>query len=244
LGAFSFLKELLLLPKMKKLTIAIDGYSACGKSTLAKDLAEKLGYIFIDSGAMYRGVSLYCLRNGLVENSIPDLIEIKKALPKINLEFKRIKDENHLFLNEEDVSIEIRSNEVAQIVSKIAVIGEVRKKLVNEQRKMGEFGGIIMDGRDIGSVVFPNAELKLFVTASEEVRVQRRFDELKSKGIISSIEEVRTNLKERDYIDSHRKIGPLIQVSDAIVIDNSNLSRQEQLDFALGLVFEYNSTSH
>ena len=229
---------------MKKLTIAIDGYSACGKSTLAKDLAQKLGYIFIDSGAMYRGVSLYCMRNSFVENGIPNLVEIKKALPKINLEFKRIKDETHLFLNEENVSIEIRSNEVAQIVSKIAEIGEVREKLVNEQRKMGEFGGIIMDGRDIGSVVFPNAELKLFVTASEEVRVQRRFNELTSKGIISTIEEVRANLKERDYIDSNRAISPLIQVPDAIVIDNSNLSREEQLDFVLELVNEYNLTKH
>jgi cytidylate kinase len=224
---------------MKKLTIAIDGYSACGKSTLAKDLAQKLGYIFIDSGAMYRGVSLYCMRNGFVENGIPNLVEIKKALPKINLEFKRIKDETHLFLNEENVSIEIRSNEVAQIVSKIAEIGEVREKLVNEQRKMGEFGGIIMDGRDIGSVVFPNAELKLFVTASEEVRVQRRFNELTSKGIISTIEEVRANLKERDYIDSNRAISPLIQVPDAIVIDNSNLTREEQLDFVMKLTKEY-----
>jgi cytidylate kinase len=229
---------------MKKLTIAIDGYSACGKSTLAKDLAQKLGYIFIDSGAMYRGVSLYCMRNSFVENGIPNLVEIKKALPKINLEFKRIKDETHLFLNEENVSIEIRSNEVAQIVSKIAEIGEVREKLVNEQRKMGEFGGIIMDGRDIGSVVFPNAELKLFVTASEEVRVHRRFNELTSKGIISTIEEVRANLKERDYIDSNRAISPLIQVPDAIVIDNSNLSREEQLDFVLELVNEYNLTKH
>ncbi len=237
-GVFSFLKELLLLPKMKKLTIAIDGYSACGKSTLAKDLAEKLDYIFIDSGAMYRGVSLYCLRKGLVENGIPILDEIKKALPNINLEFKRIKDETYLFLNDENVSIEIRSNEVAQIVSKVAAIGEVREKLVFEQRKMGEHGGIIMDGRDIGSVVFPNAELKLFVTASEEVRVQRRYDELISKGINSSIKEVQINLKERDYIDSHREISPLIQVPDAIEIDNSNLSREEQLEFVMGLIKE------
>ena len=223
---------------MKKLTIAIDGYSACGKSTLAKDLAERLDYIFIDSGAMYRGVSLFCLRNNLIEKGIPKLEEIKKALPKIDLEFKRIQEESHLFLNEEDVSVEIRKNEVAEIVSKIATIGEVREKLVSEQQKMGEFGGIIMDGRDIGSVVFPNAELKLFITANEEVRVKRRFDELTKKGILSSIEEVRANLKERDYIDSNREISPLIQVSDAIVIDNSNLSKEEQLEFVMGLIKE------
>lgn len=223
---------------MNKLTIAIDGYSACGKSTLAKDLAERLDYIFIDSGAMYRGVALYCLRNGLIENSIPKLKEIIQVLPKIKLEFKRIQEETHLFLNDEDVSIEIRSNDVVQVVSKIAVIGEVREKLVLEQRKMGENGGIIMDGRDIGSVVFPNAELKLFVTASEEVRVKRRYSELSNKGIVTTIEEVRSNLKERDYIDSHREISPLIQVSDAIVIDNSNLTKEEQLEFVLGLVKE------
>lgn len=223
---------------MKKLTIAIDGYSACGKSTLAKDLAEKLGYVFIDSGAMYRGVSLYCLRKGLFENGIPKMNEIIEILPNIKLEFKRIKGENHLFLNEEDVSIEIRSNDVVQVVSKIAIIGEVRKKLVTEQRNMGKNGGIIMDGRDIGSVVFPNAQLKLFVTASEAVRVKRRYEELTSKGNITSIEEVRANLKERDYIDSHRENSPLIQVSDAIVIDNSNLTREEQLEFVMRLVQE------
>jgi len=223
---------------MKKLTIAIDGYSACGKSTLAKDLAERLDYIFIDSGAMYRGVSLYCLRNNLIENGIPNRDEIRKVLPKIKLEFMRIQEETHLFLNKEDVSVEIRKNEVAEIVSKIATIGEVREKLVSEQQKMGEFGGIIMDGRDIGSVVFPNAELKLFVTATEEVRVKRRFDELTKKGILSSIEEVRANLKERDYIDSNREISPLIQVPDAIVIDNSNLTKEEQLEFVMELIKE------
>jgi cytidylate kinase len=221
---------------MKKITIAIDGYSACGKSTLARDLAERIDYIFIDSGAMYRAVSLFCLRNDLIENGIPKLELIKEKLIDIKIEFKRIGDENHLFLNDEDVSEEIRINAVAQIVSKIASIKEVREKLVAEQRQMGENGGIIMDGRDIGSVVFPNAELKLFITASEEIRVERRFNELKNKGIASSKEEVRANLRERDYIDTHREISPLIQVPNAIVLDNTNLSRAQQLDVLIDLV--------
>lgn len=221
---------------MKKITIAIDGYSACGKSTLARDLAERIDYIFIDSGAMYRAVSLFCLRNDLIENGIPKLELIKEKLIDIKIEFKRIGDENHLFLNDEDVSEEIRINAVAQIVSKIASIKEVREKLVAEQRQMGENGGIIMDGRDIGSVVFPNAELKLFITASEEIRVERRFKELKNKGIASSKEEVRANLRERDYIDTHREISPLIQVPNAIVLDNTNLSRAQQLDVLIDLV--------
>lgn len=221
---------------MKKITIAIDGYSACGKSTLAKDLAEKLNYIFIDSGAMYRAVSLYCMRNNLIEKGIPKLDLIKSELTNIKIEFKRIENETHIFLNDEDVSEEIRVNSVAQIVSKIAEIKEVREKLVAEQRQMGENGGIIMDGRDIGSVVFPDAELKLFVTASEDIRVERRFNELLNKGITSSKEEVRANLKERDYIDTNREISPLIQVPNAIVLDNSNLTRDQQLDVLMDLV--------
>lgn len=222
---------------MKKITIAIDGYSACGKSTLAKDLAEKLNYIFIDSGAMYRAVSLYCMRNNLIEKGIPKLDLIKSELTNIKIEFKRIEDETHIFLNDEDVSEEIRVNSVVQIVSKIAEIKEVREKLVAEQRQMGENGGIIMDGRDIGSVVFPDAELKLFVTASEDIRVERRFNELLNKGITScSKEEVRANLKERDYIDTNREISPLIQVPNAIVLDNSNLTRDQQLDVLMDLV--------
>jgi cytidylate kinase len=223
---------------MRKITIAIDGYSACGKSTLAKDLANKLDYIFIDSGAMYRGVALYCLRNNLFDNESPCVEEIIKALPKIHLTFEKIEDKNTLFLNGENVEEQIRSNEVANVVSLIASIGEVREKLVFEQQKMGLNGGIIMDGRDIGSVVFPNAELKIFVTASEEIRVKRRYTELQNKGIKSTIEEVRNNLSERDYMDTHRSISPLIQVENAIVLDNSNLTRTEQLDFVLGLIHQ------
>jgi cytidylate kinase len=228
----------LFLLKMKKITIAIDGFSACGKSTLAKDLAEKLGYIFIDSGAMYRAVSLFCLRNNLIENGIPNLFRIKQELPSVKLQFKRIEDESRLFLNDEDVSVEIRTNAVANIVSKIAAIKEVREKLVAEQRQMGINGGIIMDGRDIGSVVFPHADLKIFVTANEDIRVQRRFKELISKGILCSLEEVRENLKERDFIDSNREISPLIRVPGAMVIDNSNLSREEQVEKVMAIIQE------
>lgn len=220
----------------KKLTIAIDGFSACGKSTLAKDLAKKLDYIFIDSGAMYRGVSLFCLENNLFADGEPLVDKIIENLNHINLEFKTIDQQSLLFLNDRNVSSEIRENAVANVVSKIATIKEVRQKLVAEQQKMGEKGGIIMDGRDIASVVFPNAELKLFVTADTKIRTQRRLDELKSKGIESSFEEVAKNLEERDYMDTHRAESPLIQVEDAIVLDNSNLNREEQVEWVLRLL--------
>ncbi len=220
----------------KKLTIAIDGFSACGKSTLAKDLAIKLDYIFIDSGAMYRGVSLYCLENNLFADGEPLVDKIIEKLNHINLEFKTIDQQSLLFLNDRNVSTEIRENTVANVVSKIATIKEVRQKLVAEQQKMGEKGGIIMDGRDIASVVFPNAELKLFVTADTKIRTQRRLDELKSKGIESSFEEVAKNLEERDYMDTHRAESPLIQVEDAIVLDNSNFNREEQVQWVLKLL--------
>lgn len=220
----------------KKLTIAIDGFSACGKSTLAKDLAKKLNYIFIDSGAMYRGVALYCLENNLIIEGEPLVDKIIENLNHIQLEFKTIDQQSLLFLNDRNVSTEIRENAVANVVSKIATIKEVRQKLVSEQQKMGEKGGIIMDGRDIASVVFPNAELKLFVTADTKIRTQRRLDELKSKGIESSFDEVAKNLEERDYMDTHRAESPLIQVKDAIVLDNSNLNREEQVEWVLKLL--------
>ena len=221
----------------KQITIAIDGYSACGKSTLARDLAKKLSFIFIDSGAMYRGVALYCLKNNLFDqNYNPKEVEVIQALKKINLSFQLINNENCLLLNSENVETEIRSAEVAAVVSKVATIKEVRMKLVYEQQKMGANGGIVMEGRDIGSVVFPKAELKLFITASQEIRVQRRYLELKSKGIEAKIETISSNLAERDSMDSSRKESPLIQVADAIVMDNSKLTREEQLDFVLNLV--------
>ena len=221
----------------KQITIAIDGYSACGKSTLAKDLAKKLSFIFIDSGAMYRGVALYCLQNNLFdEDSNPKHLEIIQALKNITLSFQLINDNNCLLLNGKNVEELIRGTEVAAVVSKVATIKEVRIKLVMEQQKMGENGGIVMEGRDIGSVVFPKAELKLFITASQEIRAQRRFLELKSKGFEAKINEISSNLAERDLMDSSRKESPLIQVADAIVMDNSKLTREEQLDFVLNLV--------
>ena len=221
----------------KQITIAIDGYSACGKSTLARDLAKKLSFIFIDSGAMYRGVALYCLQNNLFDaESNPKQVEIIQALKNITLSFQLTNDENCLLLNGKNVEELIRGAEVAAVVSKVATIKEVRMKLVMEQQKMGENGGIVMEGRDIGSVVFPKAELKLFITASQEIRAQRRYLELKSKGIEAKIETISSNLAERDLMDSSRKESPLIQVADAIVMDNSKLTREEQLDFVLNLV--------
>jgi cytidylate kinase len=221
----------------KQITIAIDGYSACGKSTLAKDLAKKLSFIFIDSGAMYRGVALYCLQNNLFDaDGTPKQVEIIQALKNITLSFQLINDNNCLLLNDKNVEELIRGAEVAAVVSKVATIKEVRVKLVMEQQKMGANGGIVMEGRDIGSVVFPKAEFKLFITASQEIRAQRRFLELKSKGIEAKINEISSNLAERDLMDSSRKESPLIQVADAIVMDNSKLTREEQLDFVLNLI--------
>lgn len=219
----------------KKITIAVDGYSSCGKSTLAKALAKKMGYIFIDSGAMYRGVTLYCMRNNLIVNGEPLVDQIDEALQHILLEFKYNPStkKSDLYLNGEDVEELIRMPEVAKYVSKVAAIKSVRHKLVAEQRKMGKKGGIIMDGRDIGSVVFPHAELKLFITASPEIRANRRFNELQEKGISTTLKEVMDNLIERDQIDSTRTESPLTQTEDAIVIDTSDLTPEEQLQIAL-----------
>jgi cytidylate kinase len=225
------------MTKTKKITIAIDGFSSCGKSTLAKALAKKINYIFIDSGAMYRGVSLYCIDNKLtINNEINESLLIKH-LPLIELSYKI--NENtmspELILNGENVENKIRRIEVASIVSKVASIKEVRQKLVLEQQKMGEFGGIVMDGRDIGSVVFPTAELKLFITADPETRAQRRYEELKEKGEPVTLEEISINLEERDRIDSTRKESPLLQTKDAILLDNSAFTPEEQLDIVYNL---------
>ena len=225
------------MTKTKKITISIDGFSSCGKSTLAKALAKKINYIFIDSGAMYRGVSLYCIDNNLtIDNEINESLLIEH-LPLIELSYKI--NENtlspELILNGENVENKIRRIEVASIVSKVASIKEVRQKLVLEQQKMGEFGGIVMDGRDIGSVVFPTAELKLFITADPETRAQRRYKELKEKGDIVTLEEISVNLEERDRIDSTRKESPLRQTKDAILLDNSAFTPDEQLDIVYNL---------
>lgn len=222
-----------------KITIAIDGWSSCGKSTLAKALAKELEYIYVDSGAMYRGVALFALRNRWVSSNYTDTAEIIDNLNKIQLAFESTKPgKADLFLNDENVEQEIRKIEVSNVVSAVATIKEVREHLVNLQRKLGESGGVVMDGRDIGSVVFPNAELKLFVTADVDIRAQRRFDELQSKGEDVSLEEVKRNLKQRDEMDSTREESPLIQTDDAVVIDNSHLSPEEQLKVALDLVKE------
>lgn len=219
-----------------RITIAIDGFSACGKSTLAKDLAKRLGYVFIDSGAMYRAVALYCLKHQLIQNGELAKEEIKSHLPLIAIHFELIQQEPHVFLNGKDVSLEIRQPEVAGIVSIVASYKPIREKLVEAQQKMGKQGGIVMDGRDIGSVVFPHAELKLFVTAAPEIRVQRRLAEMEAKGIQMNVDEVRKNLAERDHLDSTRLESPLIQVADAVVLDNSDLSKEEQLDWVLNKV--------
>jgi len=214
-----------------KITIAIDGYAACGKSTLAKDLAKALGYTFIDSGAMYRAVALYCLEKQLIdENGVVDQAQLEKSIAELRIE---ISSDQKVFLNQADITEAIRTPKVAAIVSKIAAIKVVRQKLVEQQQALGKAGGIVMDGRDIGSVVFPNAELKLFVTASDAIRTQRRLAELQSKGEQQSEAEVLDNLKSRDLQDSTRAESPLIQVADAIVLDTSNLNREEQLAWAL-----------
>lgn len=223
-----------------KITIAIDGFSSCGKSTLAKALAKKLNYIFIDSGAMYRGVSLYCLQNGICKDGELNIDSLKEHLPAIRIKFKFNPEtlRPDLMLNGENVEDKIRQIEVAKIVSLVASIKEVREKLVAEQQKMGKSGGIVMDGRDIGSVVFPNAELKLFVTADPETRAKRRYLELTAKNEDVTLEEISLNLEERDRIDSTRKESPLRQAKDAILLDNSNLNQEEQLEIVYNLALE------
>jgi cytidylate kinase len=218
-----------------KIIIAIDGHSSCGKSTLAKALAKELGYVFIDSGAMYRAVTYAALKGKMISTSEFNIQKLIKSLAKLEIEFKlnRITKSPEIFLNGKNIADDIRKPEIANFVSQVAEIKEVRQKLVSEQQKMGVNGGIVMDGRDIGSVVFPDAELKFFVTADIETRTNRRFDELVSKGINISKTEVRENLIKRDEIDSSRKESPLVKTADAIVIDNSNITKSEQLDMAL-----------
>ena len=227
-----------------KITIAIDGYSACGKSTLAKALAKALDYSFIDSGAMYRGAALFFYRQGHVSEKMMDIEAIERAIPNLDLSFKIQNTKNCLYLNNENIENEIRQVYVVNIVSKVATIKKVRTALVKQQQRMGENGGIVMDGRDIGSVVFPNAQLKIFVTASPEIRAQRRFTELRQKGIPQSLEEVQLNLTKRDHIDSTREESPLLQVQDAIVLDNSKLTKEEQLEWALEKARKIISSMH
>ncbi|HBK28486.1 MAG TPA: (d)CMP kinase [Parabacteroides sp.] len=215
---------------MKKIIIAIDGYSSSGKSTMAKELAKETGYIYIDTGAMYRAVTLYALRQGYFEGNHVNEGKLKADMPNISIsfQFNPSTGKSDTFLNGENVEKEIRSMEVAKKVSLVASLSFVRKAMVAQQQAMGKEKGIVMDGRDIGTVVFPDAELKLFVTASPEVRARRRVEELLAKGEKVSYEEVLENVKERDYLDSTRKESPLRQAKDALVLDNSNMSRAEQ----------------
>ena len=215
---------------MKKITIAIDGYSSCGKSTMAKDLAREVGYIYIDSGAMYRTVTLYCLENQLFTEEGIDTTKLEAALPDIHISFQLNPDTQRpmTFLNGENVEDRIRTMEVSSHVSPVAALPFVREALVKQQQDMGKEKGIVMDGRDIGTAVFPKAELKIFVVASAEIRAQRRYDELKAKGQEASYDEILANVKERDYIDQNREVSPLRQADDAILLDNSNLTIGEQ----------------
>ncbi len=225
---------------MNKITIAIDGYSSCGKSTLAKQLAKKLGYSYIDSGAMYRAVALWCLENNAIENGITDKEKLVSNLDNIKIEFRFNPEvqSSETYLNGRNIEKEIRGMAVSEIVSKISSIKEVRYKMVALQRKFGEDKGVVMDGRDIGSVVFPNAELKLFMTAAPEIRAKRRYDELQAKGTKVSMEEIAENLRLRDYEDTTRKENPLVQAADAVVLDNSNYTPEQQFEVAWKLVEE------
>ena len=223
---------------MSKITIAIDGYSSCGKSTLAKALAAKLNYAYIDSGAMYRSVTLFCLRKGYVGKNLFNTQAIISALPEIKISFvyNSSAKTSETYLNGENVEKEIRSMEVAENVSKISALKEVRAQMVQLQRSFGKNKGVVMDGRDIGSHVFPNAELKIFMTADNDIRTQRRLDELMSKGSTVSFDEVKKNLLDRDYDDTTRNESPLTQTDDAVVLDNTDLNKEQQLDFVLKLI--------
>jgi CMP/dCMP kinase len=227
-----------LLQRMKRIIITIDGWSSCGKSTLAKQLAKKLGYIYVDSGAMYRAVTLYFLRNHIDWTEKEAVVD---ALKNITLEFiyNPKSEQSEMHLNGENVEYVIRDLVIAEKVSDVAAIREVREFAVAQQQQMGKNKGIVMDGRDIGTVVFPKAELKIFMSADNAVRVERRFKELYEKNPNISLDEVMNNLQMRDYIDSHREISPLRKADDAIELDNTNLSEQEQLKKALSLVDDY-----
>ena len=221
---------------MKKIVIAIDGYSSCGKSTMAKNLARQLGYVYVDTGAMYRAVTLYALRHQLFEAyGEVDAASLQRAMPdiRISFQFNKQTGKPDTYLNDELVEQEIRTMQVSERVSKIAALPFVRTALVAQQQRMDKDKGIVMDGRDIGTVVFPHAELKIFVTASAEVRAQRRYDELQQKGMPARYDDILKNVQERDYIDSHREVSPLRKAEEAIELDNSNLTIDEQQQWLL-----------
>lgn len=229
---------------MKKITIAIDGYSSTGKSTLAKQLASNLDYVYVDTGAMYRAVTFFAMQNGYISEEFFDKQTLINSLSSIKLQFHYNSELGfaEMYLNEVNIENEIRTIEVSNFVSKVAEVSEVRSKLVQQQKEIGKEKGIVMDGRDIGTVVFPDAELKIFMTASAETRAQRRFDELQSKGQNVSYEAVYKNVQERDYIDTHRDDSPLVIADDAIEIDNSYLTREDQFKLVLELVNENTKT--
>lgn len=205
---------------MKKITIAIDGHSSCGKSTMAKDLAKEVGYVYVDTGAMYRTVTLYCMQNNLIEDGKVDEEGLRKVIRDIEIDLRNLNPQ-------------IRSIEVSNNVSLVAAIPFVREEMVERQRLMGKDKGVVMDGRDIGTTVFPDAELKVFVTASAEVRAKRRYDELQAKGMPADYEDILKNVQERDYIDSHREVSPLRQAPDAILLDNSQMTIPEQKEWLM-----------
>jgi cytidylate kinase len=220
---------------MKKIRIAIDGFSSCGKSTMAKDLARSIGYTYIDSGAMYRAVTLYSMENGIFEGDTIDTQRLRDELGNIHISFQNNPDtgQPETFLNGVNVENKIRSMEVSAKVSPISTLDFVRQAMVAQQQAMGQGEGIVMDGRDIGTTVFPNAELKIFLTASPEIRAQRRYNELKAKGTKANYDEVLENVKQRDYIDQHREISPLRKADDAILLDNSELTVEQQQQWVM-----------
>lgn len=222
---------------MKNIKIALDGHSSCGKSTLAKQLAAHYGFLFIDTGAMYRAVTLYALKNGIVSSDDKiDEDKLRESMGKIEIAFKRVDNQNHTLLNGEDVEKEIRQLEVSKRVSKISAIAFVREKLVDFQRRISENSSVVMDGRDIGTVVFPNAEVKFFVTANADVRAERRYKELLEKGEKVDFEQIKQSVITRDKLDSEREVSPLRKAEDAIVLDNSFMTREEQFEFAKNII--------
>lgn len=220
---------------MKKITIAIDGFSSCGKSTMAKELAKQIGYIYIDSGAMYRAVTLYSMENGIIKNGIIDTDKLKKQIADIHITFQLDPETGKpvTYLNGQNVEDKIRGMEVSSNVSPIAALDFVRVAMVALQQEMGEAKGIVMDGRDIGTTVFPKAELKIFVTAAPEIRAQRRYDELKAKGETANYEDILKNVIERDHIDQTREVSPLKMADDALLLDNSNLTHAQQSEWLM-----------
>ncbi len=222
---------------MKKIIIAIDGFSSCGKSTMAKALARNIGYLYFDSGAMYRAVALFCMQNSLIIDDEIDTESLKRRIKEINITFEVDSESKSsiTYLNGINVEHEIRSLEVSRYVSRIAALDFVREEMVDRQREMGKAKGIVMDGRDIGTTVFPNAEMKVFVTASAEVRAQRRYDELTARGDKADFNEILENVLQRDHIDQTREVSPLKKADDALLLDNSNLTREEQMDWLIDI---------